>query len=135
MRRYPGGLGDKMEDWVERGHQVGNRYHSCLCTMQDLSHCPEARAKYVCRNNNPQVMTQVMSVQNASKQKFIVGKNENVLKQMRFSNELCDNRMEAAGEFVESKARTLFALFITVDSKANGNECKKWPSSSTGGYG
>jgi hypothetical protein len=34
MRRYPGGLGDKMEDWVERGHQVGKKYRSCLCTMQ-----------------------------------------------------------------------------------------------------
>jgi hypothetical protein len=80
MRRYPGGLGDKMEDWVERGHQVGKRYHSHLHTMQDLTQRSKARAKLVRRDNNPQVMAQVVSMQNASKCKFIVGKDEKVSK-------------------------------------------------------
>jgi hypothetical protein len=135
MKRYPGGLGDKMEDWVERGHQVGKRYRSHLCTMQDLTQRSKARAKLVRCNNDPQVMAQVMSVQNASKRKSIVGKDEKVSTQMRFSNERRDNRMEEADKFVDGKAWTLFALLTTVDSKKNGNECKKCPSSSTGGYG
>ena len=124
-----------MEDWVERGHQVGKKYRSCLCTMQQLTQHSKARAKLVRRDNNPQVMAQVMSVQNASNCKLIVGKDEQDSKQMRFSNQHCNNRMEAADKFAYSKAWNLLVLLTTVDSKANGNECKNCPSSSTGGQG
>jgi hypothetical protein len=84
MRKIMEGLGDKMEHWVERGHQVVKRYCSRLCTMQDLTQRSKAGAKLVRCDNNPQVMAQVMSLQYASKRKFIVGKNEQVWKQRSF---------------------------------------------------
>ena len=45
MKNIPGGLGDKMEDWVERQHQWGMRQRRRFHTVQDPLVCALAREK------------------------------------------------------------------------------------------
>jgi hypothetical protein len=44
MKNIRGGLGDKMEDWVEKQHQMGKQEQAHFCTMKNLQHCTNARA-------------------------------------------------------------------------------------------
>jgi len=59
MKNLPGGLGDKMEDWVERIHQWGIRMRRRFRTVQDPLVCAHAREKATSRNMHPDVLAQV----------------------------------------------------------------------------
>ena len=61
MKNLPGGLGDKMEDWVERQHQWGMRMRRRFRTVQDPLVCVLARKKAASRNMHPDVLAQVES--------------------------------------------------------------------------
>jgi hypothetical protein len=67
MKKLPGGLGDKMEDWVERLHQWGIRMRRRFCTVQDPAH---AREKATSRNMHPNVLAQVEATDAGNKRKF-----------------------------------------------------------------
>jgi hypothetical protein len=105
---------------------IVNEYIEHLSSKKVNTQLSKVRAKLVCRDNNPEVMAHALSVQNASKRKFTTFcTDEKVSKQMKFDNEHCKNRMEAADKFTDCEAWTLFALLTTVESKENGNGCKK----------
>jgi hypothetical protein len=53
MKNLPGGLGDKMEDWVERLHQWGMQQRRRFCTRQDPLVCALAREKATSCNMHP----------------------------------------------------------------------------------
>ena len=94
--------------------------------MKDLTQGAKAKAKLVHRDTNPEVMAQIMTVQNASKHKFVVDKdNTKILKLMMSANERHKNRMEASHSFKDIDAWTLYAKITPVESKADNNECKK----------
>ena len=61
MKNLPGGLGDKMEDWVERQHQWGMRMRRRFRTVQDPLVRALAREKAASRNMHPGVLAQVES--------------------------------------------------------------------------
>lgn len=52
MRYIPGGLGEKMEDWVELMHQIGARARRRFRTTKDLAMRAKARAKAEQRSIN-----------------------------------------------------------------------------------
>ena len=52
----PGGLGDKMEDWVELQHQWGMRLRRQLRMVKDPLVRANARAKVLHRDTNPDIM-------------------------------------------------------------------------------
>ena len=70
MENIPGGLGDKMEDWVEKQHQMGKQERARFRTMKNLQHRSDARARVVHRNSDPVVITQTLKVDGVSKRKF-----------------------------------------------------------------
>jgi hypothetical protein len=68
MKNIPGGLGDKMEDWVERQHQWGMRQRRRFCTVQDPLVCALAIEKATYRNTHPDVLVQVDATNTGNKQ-------------------------------------------------------------------
>jgi hypothetical protein len=53
MRNIPGGLGDKVEDWVERLHQTGMLLHQRFCSVPNPLVCAIAREKVHSCNMHP----------------------------------------------------------------------------------
>jgi len=70
MENIPGGLGDKMEDWVEKQHQMGKQEQARFRMMKNLQHRSDARARVVHRNSDPVVIAQTLKVDGALKRKF-----------------------------------------------------------------
>jgi hypothetical protein len=70
MVNIDGGLGNKMEDWVEKQHQMGKRERMQFRTMQNLQNRANARARVLQRNSDPVVVCQTLEVNGASKRKF-----------------------------------------------------------------
>ena len=68
MENIPGGLGDKMEDWVEKQHQMGKQEQTRFPTMKNLQHRSEAWVVHP--NSDPVVIAQTLKVDGASKRKF-----------------------------------------------------------------
>ena len=66
----PGGLGDKMEDWVERLHQWGIRLRRRFRTVQDPLVCANVREKASSRCNHPDVLARVDATDAGNKQKI-----------------------------------------------------------------
>ena len=67
MTNIEGGLGDKMEDWVERLHQTGKRQHLRYRTKQNPVICSLAREKANSRNMHPDVIAQTDKINKGSK--------------------------------------------------------------------
>jgi hypothetical protein len=59
MQNLPGGLGDKMEDWVERLHQWEICMRRRFCTVQDPLVHAHVQEKATSRNMHPNVLAQV----------------------------------------------------------------------------
>ncbi len=70
MVEIDGGLGNKIEDWVEKQHQMGKRERTRFCTMLNLQARANARAWVLRRNSDPVVISQTLEVNEASKRKF-----------------------------------------------------------------
>ena len=52
-----GGLGNKMEDWVEKQHQMGKMERMRFCTMHNLQKRANARARVLDHNSDPVVIS------------------------------------------------------------------------------
>ncbi len=70
MENIEGGLGAKMEDWVEKQHQMGKQEQARFCKMENLQHCSDARARVAHHNSDPVAIAQMLKVDGASKHKF-----------------------------------------------------------------
>ena len=66
----PGGLGDKMEDWVERLHQWGIRLRRRFWTVQDPLVSAHAQEKASSCCNHPDVLAQVDAMDAGNKRKL-----------------------------------------------------------------
>jgi hypothetical protein len=62
MKNIWGGLGDKMEGWVERQHQWGMQQRWRFCTVQDPLVCTLAQEKAGSCNTHPDVLAQVDAI-------------------------------------------------------------------------
>jgi hypothetical protein len=70
MKNLPGGLGDKMEDWVERLHQWGIRLRRRFWTVQDPLVSAHAQEKASSCCNHPDVLAQVDAMDAGNKRKL-----------------------------------------------------------------
>mmetsp|Transcript_25197 Transcript_25197/g.59957 ORF Transcript_25197/g.59957 Transcript_25197/m.59957 type:complete len:527 (+) Transcript_25197:876-2456(+) len=68
--RVPGGLGQKMEDWVELQHQGGMRERTQYRTMGDMQKAAEARERRRCEASNTGVIEVQTGVHERAKRKF-----------------------------------------------------------------
>ena len=71
-----GGLGDKMEDWIEKLHQVGKQLRARYRTTRNLQKRAAARIRVVHRDTTPAVINQTMKVEETSKRKFTTIKSK-----------------------------------------------------------
>jgi hypothetical protein len=76
MVEIDGGLGNKMEDRVEKQHQMGKWERMRFRTMHNLQERANARARVFHRNSDPVVISQTLEVNGASKRKFNGEKRE-----------------------------------------------------------
>ena len=79
---YSGGMGDKMEDWVERLHQWGIRQRQRFRTVQDPFVCATAREKATSQCNHPEVLAQV-DASNARNKRILSEKREDTVSTKR----------------------------------------------------
>ncbi len=71
-----GGLGDKMEDWVERLHQDGKRKRLRFCTVQNPIACAHTREKAHSRNMHPNVISQTNKINEGNKRNLAESKTD-----------------------------------------------------------
>jgi hypothetical protein len=71
MANIEGGLGDKMEDWVERLHQTGKRQRLRYRTVQNPVIRSLAREKANSRNMHPDVIAQTDKINEGSKRNLV----------------------------------------------------------------
>ena len=116
MTNIKGGLGDKMEDWVERLHQTGMRMRQQFCTVQNPLVRALAREKADSRNAHPDVIANVEATNKRNKRKFVSEKKLNVIG-TRQKRQRDMGRFEAMQYFEENKNKTLMwsALLFSND--------------------
>jgi len=76
MTNIRGGLGDKMEDWVERLHQDGKRKRLRFRTIQNPIACVHAREKAHSRNMHPKVISQTNKINEGNKRNLAESKTD-----------------------------------------------------------
>ena len=76
MTDITGGMGNKMEDGIERSHQIGGRYRLQFGRVANLQTRAVAKQRYAHRSTNPEVVQQMMQVEEASKRKFTTDRND-----------------------------------------------------------
>ncbi len=79
MQNIRGGLGDKMEDWVERLHQTGMPLRQRFCNVQSPAICANAREKASFRSLHPDVIAHTDATNSGNKQSFSVAKVEDTI--------------------------------------------------------
>ena len=100
MEIVEGGLGDKMEDWVELQHQWGMRLRRRFRTIHDPLRRARARAKVVHRDTSPAVVAQANVIQTHFKRELKVVK---IKKEVSRKEERERNRMVALKCIMEDK--------------------------------
>jgi len=76
MTNIRGGLGDKMEDWVERLHQDGKRKRLRFRTVQNPIARAHAREKAHSRNMHPNVISQTNKINEGNKRNLAESKTD-----------------------------------------------------------
>ncbi len=76
MTNIRGGLGDKMEDWVERLHQDGKRKRLRFRTVQNPIARAHAREKALSRNMHPDVISQTNKKNEGNKRNLAESKTD-----------------------------------------------------------
>jgi hypothetical protein len=79
MKNIPGGLGDKMEDWVERLHQWGMQQRRRFRTVQNPLVRTMAREKASSRNTHLDVLAQVEATDEGNKRKLLENNEVDIL--------------------------------------------------------
>ncbi len=116
---YSGGLGDKMEDWVERLHQWGMRERRRFRTVQDPLVRARAREKATSRNMHPNVFARVDATDAGNMQKFLSDKKVDMLStRQKWQRDV--GRFEAIKYFDHTKKETLtWTDVLFHDGKVN----------------
>ena len=111
-----GGLGNKMEDWVEHQHQFLKAEREQFRTVQDPLVRALAREKAASRNTHPDVLAQVDAVDRGNKRKFLAPKVDKLLTKRKRQRE--EGRMEAMQYFDKiNKMKLTWADVIFIDEK------------------
>lgn len=72
MKNIPGGLGDKMEDWVELAHQLGARMRTRFRSVKDPLTRAIARERARQRDTDPEVVAYIDGVDERARREFKV---------------------------------------------------------------
>ena len=127
MKNIPGGLGDKMEDWVERLHQWGMQQRRRFRTVQNPLVCAMAREKASSCNTHPDVLAQVEATDEGNKRKISEKKEVDILSiKQKMQHE--EGRIKALEYFEEfSKEEKLTWVEIIFDDVKGGVKRMAFP--------
>ena len=118
MMNLRGGLGDKMEDWVERQHQWGMQMRRRFRTVQNPLVRALAREKADSRNTHPDVLAQVDATDKGNKQKLLVEKVD--ILQMKRKRQREEGRFEAMQYFDKiEEVKLTWSRIIFDDGKVD----------------
>ena len=70
MDNIKGGLGNKMEDWINKSHQVSKQQQAQYRTTKNLQERADARIWVVHWDTTPAIINQTLKVEKASKRKY-----------------------------------------------------------------
>lgn len=113
-----GGMGDKMEDWVERQHQWGMQMRRRFRTVQNPLVRALAREKADSRNTHPDVLAQVDATDKGNKRKLLVEKVD--ILQMKRKRQREEGRFEAMQYFDKIEEEKLtWSRIIFDDGKVD----------------
>jgi len=122
MKNIPGGLGDKMEDWVERLHQWGMQQRRRFRTVQNPLVRAMAREKASSRNTHPDVIAQVEATDEGNKRKLLENNEVDILSIKR-KMQREEGRIKALEYFEEfSKEEKLTWVEIIFNDVKGGGE-------------
>jgi hypothetical protein len=76
MKDITGGMGNKMEDGIERSHQTGSRSRLQFGRVSNLQIRPLAKQRYAHRSSNPEVVQHMLKVEMSSKRNFTTDRND-----------------------------------------------------------
>jgi hypothetical protein len=79
MMNIKGGLGDKMEDWIERGHQTGMRMRQRFCTVQNPLVRARAQEEANSCSLHPDVIANLEATNKGNKRKYVSEKKFDVI--------------------------------------------------------
>ena len=117
MTNIKGGLGDKMEDWVERLHQTGMRMRRRFRTVANPLVRAIAREKTNSRNAHPDVIAHLDVTNKRSKRKFVSEKKVDVIGTRR-KRQRDMGRFEAMQYFEQNKNKKLtWSALLFSDDK------------------
>jgi hypothetical protein len=123
MRNLHWGLGDKMEDWVERLHQWGMQQRRQFRTVQNPLVRMNAREKAASRKTHPKVLAQMEATNEGNKRKMSETKVDILSTKRKCQREEGRTRaMEYFGNVKEEKLAWADILFNSV--KGGGCETK-----------
>jgi hypothetical protein len=105
MKNIPGGLDEKMEDWVEHQHQWGMQQRRRFCTVQDPLVRALAREKATSRNTHPDVLAQVDATDTGNKQKLSEKKTDIISTRQKLQRDV--GRFQAIKYLIDTKEQTL----------------------------
>jgi hypothetical protein len=118
MKNLPGGLGDKMEDWVERLHQWGMRMRRRFWTVQDPLVRALTRKKAASHNMHPDVLAQVESTDVGNKRNLSERKADPIL--IKHQKQCNEGRFHALEYVSCAKEETLtWAVVLFIDRKVD----------------
>ena len=121
MKYVPGGIGDKVEDWVERWHQTGIRLRQRFRCVKNPLVRARARDKAVYRITHPDVIARLEAVNSGSKRK-LVNKNIDYV-ELRRKRQRDEGRSEALLYFEENKDNILtWMTLLAVDDDDDNDE-------------
>ena len=118
------GLGDKMEDWVERLHQTEMRLRQRFCTVQNPVIRALAWEKANSRSSHPDVIAHTNAVNAGNKHFLSVVKVDNaILTRQKRQRDM--GRYEAMKYFDKevNKKLTWSVIFDDVKAGGEGEEC------------
>jgi hypothetical protein len=120
MKNLPGGLGDKMEDWVERQHQWGMRMRRRFRTVQDPLVHALAREKAASRNMHSDVRAQVESTDVGNKRNFLEKKaNPISIKRQKQRDEGRFQALEYFGHHAKEEEKLTWVVVLFNDGKVD----------------
>jgi hypothetical protein len=133
MKNIPGGLGDKMEDWVERLHQWGVQQRRRFRTVQNPLVRAMAQEKASYRNTHPDVLALVEATDEGNKRKLSENNEVDILsiKRKMQREEGRIKALEYFEEFSKEEKLTWVEIIFNDDVKGGGEKNGISPSIST----
>ena len=122
MKHLHWGLGDKMEDWVERLHQWGMQQRRRYRTVQNPLIRATAQEKATSRNTHPEVLAQLNATDEGNKRKMSEVKVDILSAKQKWQHE--EGRIRAMKYFSDVKKEKLTWAEILFNS-VKGGGCEK----------